>query len=105
MSMYVELLSTALDAWVEPLSDEEILRYALDRRAEMLRASNLPEADVYDVIATEVTYDCALLKLCERSHVDATVTAFCFPRAERARVERALARHGTDLAALARRRG
>jgi len=105
VSMYVDLLSTALDAWVDQLSDDDLLAYALERRAEMLKAYSRPEMDVYDVIAAEISYDCALVKLCERQGMDVSILRFRSPRAERARVERRLAAFGTNLASLAKEAG
>ena len=98
--MYVDLLSSALDAWVEQLDDEELITYTLERRTEMLQTNTQSSTDVYEVIATEITYDCALIMLCKRYDIEVDVLNFRFPREERASIERQLAAQGADLALL-----
>ena len=36
MSMYVDILSSALDIWVDELTEPDLIEYALSCRAEML---------------------------------------------------------------------
>jgi hypothetical protein len=104
MSMYVDILSSALDTWVEELTGTALVDYALMCRTEML-AVNSPNGDTaYSSLAAEITYDRALIKLCESNDVAVMAASFAFPRQERARLERELATAGIDLAALARRR-
>jgi hypothetical protein len=104
MSMYVEILSSALDSWVEELSGTALVDYALCCRAEMLGSGPRHGDAAYSSLAVEIAYDRALIKLCETGGVVVEATSFAFPQQERARLERELAISGVDLAALARRR-
>jgi hypothetical protein len=100
--MYVEILSSSLDAWVDELAGAALVDYALICRAEMLNARPHPEGAAYASLVTEITYDRALIKLCETMDVPVVRTNFAFPMRERARLEQELAARGIDLAALAR---
>lgn len=102
--MYVDILSSALDGWVDELTGRALIDYALECRAAMLSAGPHRGATAYSSLAVEVAYDRALIKLCEMHNVPVMATRFAYPRAERARLEHELARAGVDLAALARRR-
>jgi hypothetical protein len=100
--MYVDILSSALDSWVNELTDTALVDYALGCRAEMLGSRGSDTS--YSSLADEIAYDRVLIKLCETKDVAVEATGFAFPRRERARLERELATAGIDLAALARRR-
>jgi hypothetical protein len=104
MSMYVDILSSALDTWVDELTGAALVGYALCCRAEMLDARPHLGATAYSSLAAEIAYDRALIKLCESNDVAVTATNFTFPKQERVRLERELAIAGIDLAALARPR-
>jgi hypothetical protein len=104
MSMYVDILSSALDSWVDELIGTALVDYALVCRAEMLGVGSHRGDTAYSSLATEIAYDRALIKLCETNNVAVEATSFAFPRQERARLEHELAVTGIDLAALARRR-
>jgi len=104
MSMYVDILSSALDSWIDELTGFALVDYVLDRRAEMLRTGPHNGYTAYSSLAADVAYDRALIKLCELNYVTVTPTSFAFPSRERARLERELAAAGIDLARLARRR-
>jgi hypothetical protein len=105
MSMYVDLLSSALDTWIDELTGEALIGYALSCRAEMLQVGPHRGDTAYSSLAAEVAYDRALIKLCQTNEVPVMATSFAYPREERARLEGELATAGVDLAALARRRG
>jgi len=106
MSMYVDLLSSALDTWIDELTGGALIDYALSCRAEMLRVGPHRGDTAYSSLAAEIAYDRALIKLCQTNEVPVTATSFAYPRDERARLEGELATAGVDLAALApRRRG
>ena len=49
-------------------------------------------------LAYDVDYDCALIRLCAAAGIETTPASFGQPGAERARLERALATTGFDLA-------
>jgi hypothetical protein len=104
MTMYVDILSTALGGWVEDLTGTALVDYALSCRAEALRVSPYLRDMAYSSLAAEVTYDRALIKLCEANDVPALAMNFVHPREERSRLEHHLASSGVDLADLARRR-
>jgi hypothetical protein len=104
MSMYVDILSSALGIWDDDLSDSALVEYALSCRAEVLRVGSRQRDTAYSSLAIEVAYDRALVKLCETYDVPVMATNFFYPRAERARLERQLALSGLDLADLAARR-
>ncbi len=104
MSMYVDILSSALDDWTDELTGSALVDHVLACRAEMLNAGPRNGDTAYSSLAAEVTYDRALIKLCEMNYVAVTPGNFAFPRQERARLERELAAAGINLAALARRR-
>jgi hypothetical protein len=100
--MYVDILSSALDHWVDELTGSALVEYTLACRAEML--NNVPHRGdtAYSSLAAEIAYDRALIKLCEMHDVPVVPTSFAYPRAGRARVEHELAVAGVDLSALAR---
>jgi hypothetical protein len=104
MSMYVDILSSALNSWGDELTGTALVDYALCCRAEMLDAAARRGGTSYTSLADEVAYDRVLIKLCETNDVAVEATSFAFPRRERARLECELATAGVDLAALARRR-
>ena len=104
MSMYVDILSSALDGWVDELTGTALVDYALCCRAETLGVGSHRGDTVYSSLAAEIAYDRALIKLCETNDVEVEATSFAFPRQGRACLERELAATGIDLAVLARRR-
>ena len=104
MSMYVDILSSALDSWVDELTGSALVDYVLECRAEMLSTGPHNGHSAYSSLAAEVAYDRALIKLCDVNYVPVTATGFAVPGGERARLERELTTVGINLAALARRR-
>jgi hypothetical protein len=105
MSMYSDILSSALDDWEGEMTRTALVEYVLRCRAEMLDAGTQRGDTAYRSLARELAYDRALMKLCEASGVAVTVTNFASPHQERARLESELAKAGTDLVGLARRPG
>ena len=103
MTMYVDILSSALDTWVDDLTGTALVDYTLVCRAEMLGVGPHRGDTAYSSLAAEISYDLALIKLCESNYVAVKATGFAFPGQERARLERELATAGIDLAGLARR--
>jgi len=103
VSMYVDILSSALDSWADELTGTALVDYALCCRAEMLGVGPHHGDTAYSSLAAEVAYDRALIKLCETNGMLVEATSFAFPRQERARLEHELAAAGIDMAALARR--
>jgi hypothetical protein len=102
MSMYVDILSSALDDWVDELTGTALVEYALCCRTELFEAGTHHGDAAYALLAVEISYDRALIKLCDANDIAVTAAAFAFPGQERARLERELATVGIDLAELAR---
>jgi hypothetical protein len=104
MSMYVNLLSSALDGRLEELSGAALVHYALDCRAAMLASEPHHGASAYTALAAEVAYDRALLKLCAAHDLVVHPTEFSHPKRARDHLERQLATCNVDLAVLAKHR-
>lgn len=103
MSMYVDLLSSALDEWTDDPHGEVLLDYVLVCRNEMLAAVPRRAKSAYVALASEIAYDRALIKLCSSKGIAVTPADFAHPREERDNLERALFDQGIDLATLAKR--
>ena len=65
VSMYMDILSSALDTWVDELSGRALIDYALSCRAEALAVGPHRGDTAYSCLAAEIAYDRALIKLCE----------------------------------------
>ena len=99
MAMYVHLLSAALSS-DEPRAGApgELLAVARTRRDQMLASARRAHPSAERSLAYDVNYDAALIALCAVMGVDSTPASFGQPKEERARLERALADAGLDLA-------
>jgi hypothetical protein len=105
MSMYADLLSSALRGAVEDLRGGDLMGYALDCRAKMLAVTRpVPGSTAFSSLAVEVAYDCALLKLCTEYGIEGMAADFSHPADERQHLELELKLAGIDLARLARER-
>src|SRR5271154_3046838 len=94
MSMYVTLLSGALDLWDTDLDDETLLDHVRDCRAA-LPARHLGAGVMSaTTLAAELAYDRALVCLAAQRGIDVTPRNFAHPRIERERLELELARQG-----------
>lgn len=98
--MYVDILSQALDDWVDELSGDALIEFAQLCRTQMLDAAPPPGSTTSTALSTELSYDRALIKLCEARGIDVKYSSFSRPVQERARLERRLVEIGLDLAAL-----
>ena len=98
VSMYVDILSSALDEWVNDLTGLDLIEYALLCREEA-RAVGPPleGRSAYTALAAEIAYDRALIALCTERGIDAHATSFAYPTAERQRIETVLRQVGLDL--------
>jgi hypothetical protein len=102
MSMYVTLLSGALDLWDVDLDDDALLDHVRHCRAA------LPDRDLgagvmsETALAAEISYDRALVCLAAQYGIDVTPTNFAHPRIERERLEFELFGRGVDLETPAR---
>ena len=89
--MYSHILSSALNDWVDELTGEALVEYAVVCRSEMLRPIEHQGESALTSLAAEVAYDRALLKLCEAHGIAVADLSFLHPHEERARLEAALA--------------
>ena len=90
--MYSDLLTRALDGDGERHgSDDLLLAELVDSRRRLHAAGTAPVAEA---LARELSYDGALIRLCESIEVRATPEWFDSPRRERARLEGELLRRG-----------
>jgi hypothetical protein len=91
--MYRDLLTQALGTGAEAgKSDDVLLADLVDSRAR-LHATG-PAVPVAEALARELTYDGALIRLCDSLNVRTTPSWFDSPRQERARLERELSHRG-----------
>ena len=91
--MYSDLLTRALgkdEEWHR--SDDLLLADLVDSRVRLHMTGEA--APVAEVLARELSYDGALIRLCKSLEVRATPEWFDSPRRERARLERELLRRG-----------
>jgi hypothetical protein len=97
VSMYVDILSSALDDWVSGLAGYELIEYALMCRDELRAVWPPAGGSAYTALAAEIAYDRALIALCTERGIDAHATSFAYPREERRRIEMVLKQSGLDL--------
>jgi hypothetical protein len=97
VSMYVDILSSALDDWVSGLAGYELIEYALMCRDELRAVWPPGGGSAYTALAAEIAYDRALIALCTERGIDAHATSFAYPREERRRIEMVLKQSGLDL--------
>jgi hypothetical protein len=99
MAMYVQLLSAVLTSdRAISYAPGELLSLARTSRHQMLSPTDSAHLSVERDLANDVTYDCALIRLCAAAGIAATPASFGQPSVERERLERALAEAGVDLA-------
>ena len=97
MSLYSELLASALDDFNEEPSLEMLVGSAAVFRAVLRSPVSQERGTPFGALATEIAYDCALIKLCTLLGADAGAASFDVPSRDRRRMERALARLGINL--------
>jgi len=105
MSMYVQLLATALDA--PRRSDDEwssgaALAELLQHRSRLERATSGPSGSGWapSAVADQLTYDVALIELARHHGIECDVQAFDPPHVGRAGLEDALATIGIRMGEL-----
>jgi hypothetical protein len=82
-----------------------LLDQVVDSRVFMLWARVGCTPSAYDLLAAEIAYDAALIRLCDDLGVSTGAADFANPLVERTRIEQVLAdTRGLDLSALARAR-
>jgi hypothetical protein len=102
MSMYAHILSQALRDWADDLSGDALIDFARVCRTQMLDASP-PGSAKSTALSAELSYDRALIKLCEAHGIEVKYLSFSRPGQERDRLERRLTAIGIDLMASSRR--
>jgi len=103
--MYVDVLSAAMDTWNVELTGDALLDYVVNCRAQLLRVGAREGRSADDSLAVEVTYDRALIRLCDDVGVVTSVADFAHPRSERGHLEDRLSgQAGIDLPSLCRDR-
>jgi hypothetical protein len=99
MAMYVQLLSAVLTSdRTDSYAAGELLARARTSRQQMVASSGGSHVSAERDLAYDVDYDCALIRLCAAAGIETTPASFGQPGAERARLERALATTGFDVA-------
>lgn len=102
--MYADILSSVLNDWVDELSGAALIEFAQVCRAQMLDAS--PDRDsASTALAAELSYDRALIKVCQAHGIAVMPWRFSHPSEERARLEGELVTIGVDLVASSRSPG
>jgi hypothetical protein len=97
--MYRDLLTQALGNGEEGRRSEDLLLADLVESRARLHVTGVA-APVAEALARELSYDGALIRLCDAVHVRATPEWYENPEQERARLERELSRRGIKLPAL-----
>jgi len=100
--MYADILSSVLNDWVDELSGDALIDFAQVCRAQ-LRISSRDTAIL--ALAAELSYDRALIKVCQAHGIDVTTLRFSHPKQERTRLEGALIAIGIDLVSASRDQG
>jgi hypothetical protein len=92
--MYADTLSSVLNDWVDELSGDALIHFAQVCRAQMLESAR---DTAVTALAAELSYDRALIKVCEACGMDATSWRYLHPGQERSRLERELTVIGIDI--------
>ena len=95
--MYADILSSVLSDWVDELSGEALIDFAQVCRAQMLESARDTAAVA---LAAELSYDRALLKVCEAQGIGTSTRRFSRPGEERSRLEKELRAMDIDLVTL-----
>jgi hypothetical protein len=104
MTVYADILSSVLNDWVDELSGDALIDFAQVCRVQMLDSS--PGRDsASTALAAELSYDRALIKVCEAHGIEVRSWRFSHPNKERARLEGELVAIGIDLVASSRSSG
>ena len=97
VSLYSELLANALDDYGDDSSVEMLVGSAAVFRAVLRAPVSAERGTPFGALATEIAYDCALIKLCALLGCEVAASSFEVPSHDRRRMERAIARAGIDL--------
>jgi len=101
MSIYSDIVTNELFTWIDRSYGDRLVDYALSCRAEMFAARSTGARDPFALLAAEIAYDRALIKLCGERGIEVDDADFSSPRTTRLFLEYQLYRAGVDLHALA----
>jgi hypothetical protein len=102
MTMYVDLLSRALDGSPSVSaaeSDDALWADLVNSWAQLLASETRGTPSAPEALAAELSYDGALIRFCEALDVPTAPERFANPLEERARLEQALAARGFSVGA------
>ena len=102
MSIYADIVTNRLSTWIDTASGDRLIDYTLACRAEMFAARRTAAADPLALLAAEIAYDRALMRLCAERGIEIEASDFASPRTTRLVLENELYRVGVDLHAIAR---
>jgi hypothetical protein len=100
--VYHHILSSVLGDWVDELDGDALIDFAQVCRVQMLESSP-DRVSAAVALSAELSYDRALIKVCEAHGIAVMPLRFAHPGEERARLERELVAIGIDLVASSRR--
>jgi hypothetical protein len=101
-SMYVQLLTDALDEWVLASDRHDVVAHAVECRTHMLLATPRKGEPAFRALAAQVSYDRSLIKLCEVFDIATSPDRFSDALSERRRLENELTHAGLDLNKMSR---
>ena len=99
--MYADILSSVLNDWVDELSGDSLIEFAHMCRVQMLDSSPARNS-ASAALAAELSYDRALIKVCQAHGIAVMPWRFSHPNEERTRLESELVAIGIDLIASSR---
>jgi hypothetical protein len=103
MNVYADILSSVLNDWVDELSGDALVEFTRLCRVQMVDSS--PTRDgASTALAAELSYDRALIKVCQAHGIEVMPMRFSHPSDERARLEGELVAMDIDLRASSRSR-
>jgi hypothetical protein len=97
VAAYADLLTRALGTEGDACRSDDLLVAEVIRSRARLQATS-GDDPVAEVLARELSYDSALIRLCRALDVETEPVRFATPAPERARLERELERCGISLA-------
>jgi hypothetical protein len=96
--MYVDLLTRTLGTdEAGSKSNDWLLADLVDSRARLRGVDGGPTTSAAESLARELSYDGALIRMCEALSLPASASRFTNPPQERQRLELELAAHGVPL--------
>ena len=97
MSMYLDVLAGSLGSWVDELTAPELVRYARACKEALESPGLYGVTTNAAILAAEIAYDRALIRLCQLHAISVDPRTFMFPASARVRIEAALRAVGVTL--------